>query len=157
MAIDYSQLYKFAPGTPTLGARELTEKGRQFDVGLQDTQQARQAEALLAAKDFQEKRRQFDLTYGLDRRNTEYNTNRPYFEPDRTKQITPVNKASIEAADALIQDMYDAKARMGKYKSPTYNYNWHITKAQNQGYWNNLDRADQLRVMKTMQDLTGIK
>lgn len=152
---DYSYLYKFPGGTPTLDRRKLTEDSRQFDASLQETQEKRKAEALQAAADRREKQQQWNADYQLEKQRVDYETSKPYYSSSDSGSVR-VNPASLGAADAIIQDMYNARTRRASAgDAANYNYYWHISKAQNQGWWNNLDRSDQERVIKAAQSLTG--
>lgn len=77
---DYSYLYKFPGGTPTLDSKKFTEDSRQFDASLRDAQEARKAEALQAARDRMDANKQWAADYALKRQETDYLTSKPYYE-----------------------------------------------------------------------------
>ena len=148
---DYSKLYMFPGGTPT-------EKRRQFDLGLEDTQNARQQDALRAAVEFREKKRQFDLGYGLEKQRNDYEVNKPYFDPNSgggdggSSPANPVNpfgtsnssgtvpigtgysNGDLGLYSAATSDMLQGQARHRKAlsageKRGAHNYNSYITNA----------------------------
>jgi len=130
---DYSRLYMFPGGTPTLGARKL-------DV----EKEASQQQSLQAALDFREKKRQFDLGYGLEKRKNDYEVNRPYFEPSSGGGSGGSDTKTISAD---IRDKTIASFRLGAMNYPNYDFKGAFDKANAHGVFDSVAPEDMAKIL----------
>lgn len=118
----------FRPGSQTLDGRKFDEDRRQFDLSLADTQQARKADALRQAMEFNEKRRQFGLTYNLSKQNAALDLASSASKP------TSVKPGNNELFADTIESMLAGATRhreaiiAGEKRNP-HNYNYYPTTA----------------------------
>lgn len=131
MANDYRSLYMFPGGTPTLGARQLTENARQYDSSLRDAQEARRAQELQAAKDRQLQQRQWEAEYQLKKQQADYDTGRPYnsntaeeIKVPTVNPFTPAAATNINSQDinSLFNSLTEPNKapKTTKYVTPQY-------------------------------------
>ena len=138
----------FRPGSQTLDGRKFDEDRRQFDLSLADTQQARKADALRQAMEFNEKRRQFGLTHDLARQETEHAVSKPYSTTTTTKPGN--NELFADVLDSMLQGQNRHRQAIlkGEDRNP-HNYNYYlgegINLAQMAGQPLSLEEIKQLR------------
>ena len=138
----------FRPGSQTLDSYKFDEDKRQFDLTLADTQQARKADALRQAMEFNEKKRQFGLTHDLARQETEYAVSKPYSTTTTTKPGN--NELFADVLDSMLQGQNRHRQAIlkGEDRNP-HNYNYYlgegINLAQTAGQPLSLEEIKQLR------------
>jgi len=97
----------FRPGTQTLDSRRFDEEKRKNE-----------ADALRQAMEFKEKKRQFDLSHDLARREMEYSLNKPYYNPASGGGKNKSNLAQItNAAKAAVWDYGSPEEAITAFKS----------------------------------------
>jgi hypothetical protein len=107
----------FRPGTQTLDSRRFDEEKRKNE-----------ADALRQAMEFKEKKRQFDLTYNLNKQNAALDLASPASKPTSVKPGN--NELFAETIDSMLQGQdKHRKALIGGENRNPHNYNSYVTDA----------------------------